>query len=330
MAAKIRSGPTQPQPPSRIAGLKSKARSALLRVLKPYSVHEQWVDNELLTAIHMLDAGLQSVAAGQAQAERLLSETRAIPYMAAEAFSLGEHPVAGVVSGYEDEPGQTGATAIYQRFEDLFRGPEPFIRDRQRPYIGLIGKRGRVADLGCGRGEFLDLLRDAGIEYDGIDSDPDMVRHCHERGHERVEHGDMIAWLERQPDASLGAIFSAQVIEHLPYEPLKRLFELSARKLSPGGILIAETVNPHSVSAMKTFWVDPTHVRPIFPEVALALARFSGFGAGFVFHPNGIGNVEADRYMEGEYALVATRTSEEPRLGGRELHRGAEAVDSPA
>jgi hypothetical protein len=121
-----------------------------------------------------------------------------------------------------------------------------------------------------------------------------------------VEVGDGAAFLERQADDSLGAVFCAQVVEHLHYDELVRLIELSARKLAAGGLFIAETVNPHSARALKTFWVDPTHVHPVFPEVALALCRFSGFSSAFVFHPNGAGNVEVDRYTEGEYAVVAS------------------------
>jgi hypothetical protein len=103
----------------------------------------------------------------------------------------------------------------------------------------------------------------------------------------------------------------------MSYDQLVRFLELSLRKLQPGGLLIAETVNPHSMSALKTFWVDPTHEHPLFPEVAMALCRITGFESGFVFHPNGSGNVEADRYYEGEYAVVATRGSSPRELRSR-------------
>ena len=76
-------------------------------------------------------------------------------------------------------------------------------------------------------------------------------------------------------------------------------------------MLIAETVNPHSVPALKTFWVDLTHQHPIFPEVALALCLSAGFSDAYVFYPNGTGDVEADRYTQGEYAVVATVDGED-------------------
>ena len=82
------------------------------------------------------------------------------------------------------------------------------------------------------------------------------------------------------PDGSLGTIFCAQVIEHLPHDQLRRLLELSLRKLAPGGLFIAETVNPHRISSLKTFWVDLTHQHPIFPEVALAICAIAGLSVG--------------------------------------------------
>jgi hypothetical protein len=96
------------------------------------------------------------------------------------------------------------------------------------------------------------------------------------------------------------------VIEHLSYEDLQRLFELSRRALAPGGLLVAETINPHSLPAFKTFWVDPTHRAPIFPEVAHALALIYGFGEAHILYPHGSGDAETDRVEETEYALVAT------------------------
>jgi SAM-dependent methyltransferase len=133
-----------------------------------------------------------------------------------------------------------------------------------------------------------------------------MVARCREKGHE-VALGDGVAHMEGLKDGSLGLVFSAQVVEHMPPEVLKRFLAVAARKLRPGGLLVAETVNPHSVAALKAFWVDITHQHPLFPETMLALARIAGFGSAYVFHPNGVGDVERDRYTTGEYAVVARR-----------------------
>jgi hypothetical protein len=230
-------------------------------------------------------------------------ESRAIPYMEGTPFVTRRHPVAGVIQGYA--AGEDSSDHLYRSFEDTFRGSEEFIRERQRPYLDILEGREPVLEFGCGRGEFLDVLRDAGVQYLGVDLDQGMVDRCHEKGHTQVVHADGLEYLEGLDDYSLGAIFSAQVIEHLPYEELLRLLAVSRTKLRDDGLLIMETVNPHSIPAMKTFWVDPTHQHPLFPEVALALCRSSGFPSAFMFHPNGTGDVEQDRFNQGEYAIVA-------------------------
>ncbi|MCU1489206.1 MAG: glycosyltransferase [Acidimicrobiaceae bacterium] len=231
-------------------------------------------------------------------------EGRAIPHMEDSPFEIMDHRQAGRIQGFRDDPGTPDADT-YRTFEDTFRGSEDFIRDRQRTFLKLLDGRAPVLDLGCGRGEFLDLLAEATIPHLGVDSDAGMVRRCHQKGHSDVVQDDGLHYLETLEDGSLGAIFCAQVIEHLPYEAVLRLLRLARRKLDEGGILIAETVNPHSAAALKTFWVDPTHQHPIFPEVALTLCRSSGFSAAFIFHPNGTGDVERDRFTQGEYAVVA-------------------------
>ncbi|HEY4450084.1 MAG TPA: methyltransferase domain-containing protein [Solirubrobacteraceae bacterium] len=231
-------------------------------------------------------------------------EGHAIPHMEGSPWDQIAHPDAGLVEGYRAGPG-AGEQALYRSFEDTFRGSEKFIRERQRSYLRFVVNHAPVLDLGCGRGEFLDVLAENGIPYIGVDSDAGMVERCVAKGHEQVVNDDGVAYLERLEDASLGAIFCAQVIEHLPYERLLRLLELARAKLRPEGVLIAETVNPHSPAALKTFWVDPTHQHPIFPEVALVLARGAGFATAFVFHPNGSGDVARDRFTAGEFALVA-------------------------
>jgi 2-polyprenyl-3-methyl-5-hydroxy-6-metoxy-1,4-benzoquinol methylase len=121
-----------------------------------------------------------------------------------------------------------------------------------------------------------------------------------------VEHDDGIAYLDRLEAASLGGVTAIHVVEHLPYDQLERLFLAARTALRPGGVLVAETINPHSLSAFKTFWVDPTHRAPIFPEVAHALALIHGFERAEIRYPRGSGDGERDRIEQTEYALVAT------------------------
>ena len=286
-------------------------RHTISRFITPFTAQQQKINDQLFAAVRTLGEKLGGLVPRVEAAERLVAETRALPYIFGSPFEIFEEPVAGRVQGYGRRNGDPERAGTYDAFEDIFRGPEHFIRDRQRRYLGLLGDREPVLDIGCGRGEFLDLLRERGLDYAGIDPDPDMVRRCRAKGHERVEVADANSYLEKREDDSLGAIFCAQVIEHMPYEELLRFYSLSLRKLEPGGLFILETVNPHSVPALKTFWVDPTHQHPLFPEVALALCEIIGFESAYVFHPNGTGEVEVDRYETGEYALVATRAAHE-------------------
>ena len=173
-----------------------------------------------------------------------------------------------------------------------------------------------MLDVGCGRGEFLGLLAREGISAHGVDSDPGMVRRCTELGLQ-AQLGDGNAYLESVQDGTLGTIFSAQVIEHLPHIELQRLLELALRKLKPGGLFIAETVNPHRISSLKTFWVDLSHQHPIFPEVALTACAIAGFQSGFVFAPT-FESFEAARFLSPAYAVVAT-APERAATGPQEL-----------
>jgi glycosyltransferase involved in cell wall biosynthesis/SAM-dependent methyltransferase len=230
------------------------------------------------------------------------------PYMADSRFDPQANPALGTVIGFDAHAGN-GAAGGYRGFEDLFRGPEEMIRERQAVYVPLVSDHAPVLDAGCGRGELLDLLGAAGVEAEGVDLDPGMVARCEEKGH-RVEQADLLGRLAATTPGALGCVFSAQVIEHLEAEQLQRFIDLSVRALRPGGRLIIETVNPHSPEALKAFWVDPTHRQPLFPETMLALFQLAGFASAHAFCPLGSGDWESDCLTAGEYAIVATRGPE--------------------
>jgi SAM-dependent methyltransferase len=209
----------------------------------------------------------------------------------------------GQVFGFRARAADQGGTSEYVCFEELFRGPMERVAASQRPYVGLIHDHEPVLDVGCGRGEFLAMLAGEGISASGVDSDAGMVQRSSALG-VQVVLGDMNEHLESLPDGALGTIFSAQVIEHLQYDELRRLLALARRKLRPGGLLIAETINPHRVASFKTFWVDLTHEHLIFPEVALAWCAITGFEQAYVFAP-GFDSFESARFEAGNYAVVA-------------------------
>ena len=122
----------------------------------------------------------------------------------------------------------------YAGFEDVFRGTEEVIRGILSVYVPLLADRSSVVDVGCGRGEMLDLLADAGTPVIGVDTDESMIERCRRKGHE-VRHEDAITYLARQKDESIGAVFSAQVIEHLAYDEFQEFIRQALRVLEPGG-----------------------------------------------------------------------------------------------
>lgn len=304
-----------PPRPGAAGKARAVAKRLYLRLLRPYAAHQQRINAAITESLDELREGLSEALRIEAETEKSLSEriagadrlveaASAEPYMVDDRLGARTHPVLGETIGYRTSPGEMDSGG-YRGFEDLFRGPEAMIRDRQRVYLDLIGDRAPVFDAGCGRGELLDLLAERGIPFQGVDLDPDMVKRCREKGHENVEQGDLLEALERVPPGTLGAIFSAQVIEHVEFGQLQSFLELSRSRLRPGGLLIAETVNPHSAAALKAFWVDPTHQHPLFPETMLALCALAGFVAGDVFAPVGTGDWDQDRTRVGEYAVVA-------------------------
>jgi SAM-dependent methyltransferase len=219
-----------------------------------------------------------------------------------ETFDAG---LGGLVSGFRDG-GADGGDGVYLGFEQLFRGSEDTIAERQRAYLPLLEGRSPVIDVGCGRGEMLELLRGEGIAARGVDMDAAMVERCLAKGLE-VTCGDAVRYLEGSDEGSLGAVFAAQVIEHLPYTELLRFLRTVLAKLRPEGVVVMETVNPHSPQALKHFWIDPTHQHPLFPEIVLALCRLTGYGSGYIWYPGGSGDPQRDRVEQLDYAVVAQR-----------------------
>ena len=165
----------------------------------------------------------------------------------------------------------------YFELERRYRGTEEEIGERIARYLPWLEGKGKVLDLGCGRGEALALLASRGVEAAGVDSSARMVTLCRERGL-AAEEGDLLERLAAVPEGSLGGVVSFHVIEHLPAEVLDRLIRLAYRALAPGGVLILETPNPLSlVVAARNFWLDPTHQRPVHPESLKLLYELAGF-----------------------------------------------------
>ena len=165
----------------------------------------------------------------------------------------------------------------YAGFEERFRGSEEEVREHQRAYLDCFQDKQPVIDLGCGRGEFLQLMREAGLSARGVDVDTDMVLLCREKGFD-VTAADGEAFLAALPDDSVGGIFAAQIIEHLAPERVIGLVQLCQRKLSPGGVLVMETPNPTCLMVFAdSFYKDPSHIRPLHPDMMQFLFETTGF-----------------------------------------------------
>jgi len=165
----------------------------------------------------------------------------------------------------------------YVGFEDLFRGSQDDIRTRLESYLPYFEGAADVLDVGCGRGEFLELLRDHGIGARGIDINHEMVEQCRARGL-TVDEADLRSHLTALPDGSLGGLFAAQVVEHLEPAYLLEVLDVAYHRLRPGSTVILETINVASWSAFFQSYIrDITHVRPLHPDTLRYLVTASGF-----------------------------------------------------
>ena len=165
----------------------------------------------------------------------------------------------------------------YVGFEDQFRGTQEEIRERVSEYVSYFENSSDVIDIGCGRGEFLDLLTERGIGCLGLDINHEMVEVCRARGLTAYE-GDGLSYLSSLPDGSLGGLFAAQVVEHLQPDYLLQFLETAYHKLRPGSKIILETINPACWFAFFESYIrDITHVHPLHPDTLTYLLVASGF-----------------------------------------------------
>jgi O-antigen chain-terminating methyltransferase len=167
------------------------------------------------------------------------------------------------------------------RFAERFRGTEEYVKSGQKVYLPYFSGRSNVLDLGCGRGEFLELMRETGVPARGIDSNPEAVALCRSK-RLGAETADLFEYLAGLPEASLDGIFCSQVVEHLTPERLPEMVRLAASRLGRGGVLAIETPNPECLAIFAShFYLDPTHTRPV-PHPLLA----------FYMEENGLGRIE--------------------------------------
>jgi 2-polyprenyl-3-methyl-5-hydroxy-6-metoxy-1,4-benzoquinol methylase len=183
---------------------------------------------------------------------------------------------AAAITPSSQEPLDIDWMAVAERF----RGSEDRIREQQKCYVGrFAGASGEILDLGCGRGEFLEAAKAAGLAARGIDQSHDSVALCRSKGLE-VEQADMFAYLESLADGSLGGAYCAQVVEHLPPVAVPHLVKLLSQKLRLDALVAIETPNPECLAIFAThFYLDPTHTRPVPSPLLRFYLESAGFGS---------------------------------------------------
>jgi SAM-dependent methyltransferase len=279
-------------------GLVKRFLRKLMRwYVEPLAADQRVYNSSLLKLVDALSERADVAATSNERAQQLLRELE-------ERLTRVERRGGGGVAAAPPATvaAQPAAAALpdYFAFESRMRGSVDAIRERQRRYVEDFRGAAPVLDVGCGRGELLQLLREAGVEARGIDADADMVAYARGDGLD-VEQADLVEHLERLEDGSLGGIFMGQVVEHLPPGVLVRSLELAARKLRPAGLLVAETINPLSPLALRHYFADLTHAQPLVPETLELLARQSGFAETEVRYLN----EPAERLTEPDDPVIA-------------------------
>ena len=238
------------------------------RYRESLAARERRIETAMSTILAAQDELRMAVSVAQQATQHIKREVARLANAPAAA-AAGAPPTAPVASDLE--------THKYVGFEDQFRGSAELIRQRVADYATVFSGASDVLDVGCGRGEFLALLREQGVSARGIDLNPAMVDVCREQGLD-AHHVDALSYLRAQPDGSLGGLFAAQVIEHLEPSYLTALLDAAFDKLRSGAPIVLETINPRCWFAFFESYIrDLTHVRPVHPDTLKYLLVATGF-----------------------------------------------------
>jgi len=214
---------------------------------------------------------------------------------------------------------------FYRAFEDRYRGPRELIKSRLRVYLPFVEplkaiyQDCKAVDLGCGRGEWLELLREWGFDATGVDLDDGMLAACRALGLP-AEQGEAIAFLRSVPDASVMIVSGFHIAEHIPFSTLQTLVQEALRVLRPAGLLILETPNPENLTVgTAKFYYDPTHQRPLPPPLLSFLSEHYGFARTKILRlqeparlaePAPVSLMDVFDGVSPDYAVVAQKVAE--------------------
>ncbi len=267
--------------------------AAVLDLLTELRTEAQTIRRELRADIQSLQADLEKAEAGLA---RDIGQIRDLIPVAARRndalIAALDQKIETVAVRLRDATNPTVTTdhrpptthnrqpttdSVYRRLEDSLRGSDAEIREAMRPYAERAKKAQPALDVGCGRGEFLELAREIGVDARGFDTNERSVADLEQRGFKVTLAGVPECFIGIA-NGSIGSILAAHVVEHLPVGALFALFSESARVLRPGGMLMIETPNAESlVVSASEFWRDPTHLAPRHPAALVLLGREHGF-----------------------------------------------------
>lgn len=271
LVIEFHSGSARPVIGPAVRFAKRAVRRSLRWYLKPIMEQQSRFNHAMLDLIERLRMQHDKLALELEDAGEDLARAEArLDLLQTDLMVVADGPGAG-------ELRTVRSTLRYRDFEDRHRGPVADVREMLQVYLPHFENRRKVVDIGCGRGEFLSLLRDAGVAAYGVDSDESMVAAAKADGLDVVLE-DAFDHLRRMEPGTVDGVFCSQVAEHLETPQLLVLLELCRDKLAPGGVIVMETPNPESLSILsRFFYTDLTHIRPIHPDALRWAMEAVGF-----------------------------------------------------
>lgn len=303
-----------------------RVQKGILKVLAAIFKDQRAVNQALISAVRETAVCMNSPWEQLTQLSLLCKKLeKSVRELQADVHSSQTDPKLREAREAAEEEERNFIGAFYSAFENKFRGPSEDPSVRFRDYLHWVDKtqvagkaNSPIIDLGCGRGEWLEILRTQGFYAKGVDTNLDVVNQCRAKGLD-VICSDALTYLESFPEESIGGITGFHLIERLPFELVLRIFQKASKALKPGGIAIFETPNPHNLLVgAQSFYLDPTHRNPLPAPLLQFTAEYCGFKEvrlhGLNFFPDsekfsGIHSEKLNEYFRSsqDYAVIGYR-----------------------